>query len=127
MCGGLAVIGDVSKPQVYSLSEWYNEMRRREIIPRRVFTRPPSAELRPGQVDPFDYPRISPLVELVVEEHRSTAELLEMGYGEEEVARIRHLVRLSEYKRNQAPPILRVSERAFGIGRRMPIVNHFRG
>ncbi|MCC7477633.1 NAD+ synthase [bacterium] len=131
MCGGLAVLGDVAKPAVYALSYWYNEHRRlrggpENCIPQRSLTRPPSAELRSGQVDPFDYSRISPLTDLVVEEHLSRSELLERGYTAEEVDRVLLLVRISEYKRWQAPPILRVTEKAFGIGRRMPLVNKYK-
>jgi NAD+ synthetase len=130
MCGGLAVIGDVDKTGVYALSRWFNALRLRrdgisDCIPGRSLTRPPSAELRAGQVDPFDYSRISPLTDLVIEEHLPRAELLERGYSIEEVDRVLRLVRLSEYKRWQAPPVLRVTEKAFGIGRRMPIVNHY--
>lgn len=127
MCGGLAVIGDVSKPEVYALSEYYNQVRGAEIIPRRSITRAPSAELRDNQVDPFDYSRISPLADAVIEEHLSRSELIERGFSQEEVDRVIRLVRLSEYKRKQAPPVLRVSEKAFGIGRRMPIVNKYPG
>ena len=123
MCGGLAVLGDVSKPMVYAISRYYNTLRGETVIPERVFERPPSAELREGQVDPFDYARISPLVELIIEEHKGRSELLELGYTHEEISIVQKLVRGSEYKRKQAPPILRVSEKAFGIGRRMPIVN----
>jgi NAD+ synthetase len=130
MCGGLAAIGDVDKPMVYALSNWYNALRRRRdgighCIPERTITRPPSAELRSGQVDPFDYSRIGPLTDLVIEKRPPRSELIAAGYSEEEVSRVLRLVRLSEYKRWQAPPVLRVTEKAFGIGRRMPIVNHF--
>jgi NAD+ synthase (glutamine-hydrolysing) len=126
MCGGLAVIGDVSKPEIYALARYYNESRGREVIPERILTRAPSAELRAGQVDPFDYKRISPLTDAVVEEHCSPAELEARGYTADEVALVMRLVRLSEYKRKQAAPILRVTEKAFGIGRRMPIVNNYK-
>ena len=126
MCGGLAVIGDVSKPEVYALCSYYNESHGSEVIPRRILTRPPSAELRADQIDPFDYERISPLTDAVVEEHCSPDELVERGYTREEVEQVMRLVRLNEYKRKQAAPILRVTEKAFGIGRRMPIVNRYR-
>jgi NAD+ synthase (glutamine-hydrolysing) len=127
MCGGLAVIGDISKPEVYELSRDYNLRRGTEVIPERTLTRPPSAELREGQVDPFDYERIGPLADAVIEEHLSEDQLIERGYTIEEVQLVMQLVRVSEYKRWQAPPILRVSRKAFGIGRRMPIVNHYKG
>ncbi|MDQ3023876.1 MAG: NAD+ synthase [bacterium] len=126
MCGGLAVLGDVSKPQVYELGHWINAQAVRDVIPAYTLSRPPSAELRSGQVDPFEYDRISPLANLVVEEHLSRAELLARGYSAKEVDLVLGLVQISEYKRQQAPPILRVSEHAFGIGRRMPIANSYR-
>lgn len=125
MCGGLAVIGDASKPEVYRLARYYNSYRGKEVIPRRIITRPPSAELREGQIDPFDYDRISPLVDAVIEDHVSPAEMVQRGYSEEEVALVFRLVRLNEYKRRQAAPILRITEKAFGVGRRMPIVNRY--
>lgn len=125
MCGGLAVIGDVSKPQVYSMCNEYNARAGKGIIPSRILTRPPSAELREHQVDPFDYDRISPLVDLIVEKHLSLEELIGQGYNEAEAIEVFRLVRLSEYKRKQAPPILRVTKKAFGIGRKMPIINKF--
>ena len=125
MCGGLAVIGDLSKPDVYALSRWFNASRGSEIIPAYTLNRPPSAELRSGQVDPFDYDRISPLVDALVEDHLSAHELLALGFTRSEVESCFKLVRSSEYKRRQAPPILRVSQKAFGIGRRMPIVNRY--
>ncbi|MCH7472940.1 NAD+ synthase [bacterium] len=127
MAGGLAVIGDVSKPEVYALARYYNARRGAAVIPERVLTRPPSAELSEGQVDPFDYERIGPLVDAVVEERRSRSGLLELGYGAEEVDRVLRLVRLNEYKRKQAPPVLRITKKAFGIGRKMPIVNKYEG
>jgi len=125
MCGGLAVIGDVSKPEVYALARYYNTWRGAQIIPQRIIERPPSAELRADQIDPFDYERISPLVDAVIEEHAPRDELIERGYSAAEVERVFCLVRLNEYKRRQAPPVLRVTEKAFGIGRKMPIVNKY--
>jgi len=128
MCGGLAVIGDVSKPEVYALAKYYNTWRGAEIIPRRIIERPPSAELREEQVDPFDYDRISPLADAVIEEHLSREEILALpeDYTEAEVDLVFRLVRINEYKRRQAAPILRVTEKAFGIGRKMPIVNKYK-
>jgi NAD+ synthase (glutamine-hydrolysing) len=124
MCGGLAVIGDLSKPEVYALARWYNAQHG-SPIPVRILDRAPSAELAANQVDPFDYDVIGPLTDLVVERQFSLEELVERGYIRADVERVMRLVRLSEYKRKQAAPILRVSGKAFGIGRRMPIVNHF--
>jgi NAD+ synthetase len=125
MCGGLAVIGDLNKLEVYALARWFNAASGREIIPQRTLEREPSAELADGQVDPFDYAVIAPLADLVIEDHLSVSQLVRRGFPAAEVQRVLRLVRLSEYKRKQAPPILRVSAKAFGIGRRMPIVNTF--
>lgn len=125
MCGSLAVIGDISKPEVYALAKYINEINGKKVIPERIITRLPSAELRENQVDPFDYDRISPLTDAVVEEHLSKEQLMERGYTEEEIEKVFRLVRLNEYKRRQAAPILRVTKKAFGIGRKMPIVNKF--
>jgi NAD+ synthase (glutamine-hydrolysing) len=125
MCGGLAVIGDVSKPLVYAMCREFNKRRESAAIPDRVLERLPSAELSEGQTDPFDYDRIGPLVDLVVENHLSTGHLVERGFKPEEISLVQRLVRLNEYKRKQAPPVLRITERAFGVGRRMPIVNHY--
>jgi NAD+ synthetase len=127
MCGGLAVLGDVTKPLVYELGHWINAQAAHEVIPQYTLTRPPSAELRSGQVDPFDYDRISPLADLVIEEHLSRDELIACNYAPEEVDLVLRLVRISEYKRKQAAPDLRVTEKAFGMGRRMPIANAYRG
>lgn len=127
MCGGLAVLGDVNKPEVYALGRHANALHACAVIPERSFARPPSAELSAGQVDPFDYPRIGPLADLAVEEHLSAAELVARGYTQAEVELVLRLVRVNEYKRRQAPPILRVTHKAFGPGRRMPIVNHYKG
>jgi NAD+ synthase (glutamine-hydrolysing) len=127
MCGGLAVIGDLNKLDVYALAQWYNAQAGREVIPARTLRRVPSAELAENQVDPFDYAVIAPLTDLVVEGQLGRAALRACGYSEGDIDRVLRLVRLSEYKRKQAPPILRVSPKAFGIGRRMPIVNAFDG
>ena len=124
MCGALAVIGDLNKSEVYAVSRWINE-HLRNPIPARVLTKKPSAELSPGQIDPFNYETVSPLVDALVEDQASPKELVRRGYDEVEVKRCVKLLFASEHKRWQAPPMLRVSRRAFGIGRRMPIVNRF--
>ncbi|MCF7842655.1 MAG: NAD+ synthase [Lentisphaeria bacterium] len=123
--GGLAVISDLSKTMVYALARHYNAMQGREIIPHNCITKPPSAELRPDQVDPFDYDTVSPLVDLIIEAQLSYAELVQHGYDETLVKEIMELICRSEYKRRQLPPGIRVTRRAFGIGRRMPIVNKY--
>lgn len=127
MSGGLAAISDLSKTDVYDLARWYNDHAGKEIIPSRILKKTPSAELSDGQVDPFNYDVVSPLVDEIVERHRNKAELVEMGYNSRLVDRIYGLVRRAEFKRRQAAPGLRVTSKAFGTGRRFPIVNHFGG
>ncbi len=124
MSGGLSVIGDVSKLQVYELSRYYNYVKGRDYIPEPIFTRPPSAELREGQVDPFDYSVVSPLVDLIIEERKSREELVKL-YPPALVDDVLRRIRISEYKRWQAAPIIKVTKKAFGIGRRYPIANEF--
>ena len=125
MCGGLAPIGDLSKPQVYAMAHWYNSWKSSTVIPRGSLEREPSAELRDNQVDPFDYSRTGPLVDAIIVEHLSTAQLLARNYTEAEIEEAFRLIRMNEYKRWQAAPILRVTRKAFGSGRRMPLVNWF--
>jgi NAD+ synthase (glutamine-hydrolysing) len=126
MSGGLAVIGDVSKPEVYALSEYYNRRRGFEAIPRSSIEKVPSAELKPDQYDPFDYKIVSPLVDEIIENRRSTEELVSMGYESKLVADIIKRIRSAEYKRRQAAPAIKITRKAFGIGWRMPIVNRYR-
>jgi NAD+ synthase (glutamine-hydrolysing) len=122
MSGGLAVIGDLLKTEVYALARHFNSTG--EVIPEAILTKPPSAELRPDQKDedslpPYDILDGILFRYLILNETR--AQIVAAGFDEEMVARILHLVGLSEYKRRQAPPVLKVSPRAFGAGRRMPI------
>jgi NAD+ synthase (glutamine-hydrolysing) len=125
MSGGLAIIGDVSKTQVYALAQYYNQWKEKVIIPERVFTRQPSAELSKDQVDPFDYSVVSPLVDLIIEERASPSELMSQGYSSELVFDILKRIHNNEYKRRQAPPVLKVTKKAFGGGRRFPIANGY--
>ncbi len=126
MNGGLAVLSDVYKTQVYELARYINARARREVIPRRVLEKPPSAELRPNQTDQDTlppYPVLDQILKLYIEEHLEWNEIVERtGYDEKLVEDILNRVDRNEYKRRQAPPGLRVSAKAFGIGRRMPIV-----
>ncbi len=126
MNGGLAVISDLSKADVYALSRWINK-KQPGRIPENCITKPPSAELAPDQVDPFDYEVVSPLVDAIVEDQKSPAELIREGADPELANALYQSVRINEYKRRQAAPGLRVSAKAFGVGRRIPIVNHFKG
>ena len=127
MCGGLAVISDLPKMQVYALSRWIN--RDREIIPWDTIDKPPSAELRPDQKDQDTLPPyevLDSILELYVEQQLSGAEIIENhGHDENLVRWVQRRVDLNEWKRHQAAPGLRVTSKAFGIGRRMPIVQRF--
>ncbi len=125
LAGGIAPIADLTKTEVYRLSRWYDA--RHHVIPEFILTRPASAELKPDQVDPFDYPRISPIAEAIVE-GAGWEELRALGATAEEVERIDRLLRQSEHKRWQAPVVLKVSSTAFGRGRLVPITHrHARG
>ncbi len=127
MCGGLAVISDVPKTMVYRLSRWIN--RGREIIPAASITKPPSAELRPDQKDRDSLPEyevLDAILEEYVVRHRSLTEILGMGFEETAVRKVVRLIDLNEYKRRQAAPGLKVTTKAFGVGRRMPIAQRFR-
>jgi len=123
MCGGLSVIGDLYKTQVYDLCDYIN--RDEEIIPTNILTKAPSAELRPDQKDSDslpDYNILDVILKLYCEENQSARQIMEKGFDADIVKKILHLVNSSEYKRKQTPPILRISPRAFGIGRFLPIV-----
>jgi len=123
MVGALAVIGDVYKTEVYALSRYAN--REREIIPTATLTKPPSAELRPGQKDSDSLPLyevLDPILKAYIEEYKSAQEIAEQRKVDEKlVKQVLRLVELSEYKRKQAAPVLKVSQKSFGMGRRFPI------
>lgn len=125
MSGGLEVIGDVSKMEVYALARHYNQRAGRTVIPESCFTKVPSAELKPDQYDPFDYSVISKLVDDIVEGRLSRSELLAKGYNAQNVDDTLRRVRAAEYKRRQAPPTIKITRKAFGLGWKMPIVNKF--
>ena len=125
MAGALAVISDLNKSQVYAVSRWINEDAGKEVIPDNSITKPPSAELKPNQVDPFDYDVVSPLVDILITEPERAHELVDEGYTLELIEDMMKKVRLAEYKRRQAPPGIRISPKAFGVGRRYPIINQF--
>jgi len=127
MCGGLAVISDVPKTMVYRLARWIN--RERELIPAACLTKPPSAELRPNQTDQDSLPPyeiLDAILEQSVVETKSLAEIVAMGYSEADARRVVHLIELNEYKRRQAAPGLKVTTKAFGVGRRIPIAQRYR-
>ena len=125
MNGGLAVISDLSKTDVYALSNWVNKNAGFERIPISSIEKPPSAELRPNQVDPFDYNVVSPLVSSLIDDEKSPSDLIEEGMDPELVKDISNRIRINEYKRRQAAPGLRVTSKAFGMGRRVPIINQY--
>ena len=125
MNGGLAVISDLSKTDVYALSKWVNKNAGFERIPLSSIEKPPSAELRPEQVDPFDYDVVSPLVSSLIDDEKSPSELIKEGADLELVKDISNRIRINEYKRRQAAPGLKVTSKAFGMGRRVPIINQY--
>jgi NAD+ synthetase len=127
MAGGLAVISDVPKTLVYDLARWIN--RDREIIPTSTIEKPPSAELKPDQKDqdtlpPYDV--LDEILRLYVEENMSAREIATHGFDEKTVRWVQRRVDLNEYKREQAAPGIKVTSRAFGVGRRMPIAQQYR-
>jgi NAD+ synthase (glutamine-hydrolysing) len=128
MAGGLSVLGDVYKGQVYALARYLN--RKAEIIPKNIIDKPPSAELRPDQKDSDSLPEYDILDKILyqyIERRQGPKEITAMGIDEALVARVLKLVNSNEYKRNQFCPIIRVSCKAFGIGRRVPIVAKYLG
>jgi len=127
--GGFAVIKDVPKTLVYQLAGHVNASAGREVVPRRVFEKAPSAELRPDQRDEDDlgpYAILDPILRAYVEEDRSVAEIVAMGFDEATVRRVIRMVDRNEYKRRQAPPGVKITPRAFGRDRRLPITNKYR-
>jgi NAD+ synthase (glutamine-hydrolysing) len=128
MAGGFAVIKDVPKTLVYELAEWRNTQA--PVIPEDAITRPPTAELRPDQKDTDSlppYPVLDLILKAYVEEDRRAEEIVALGFDPETVQRVIRMVDRSEYKRRQAPPGVRITQRAFGRDRRLPITNWFKG
>ncbi len=128
MAGGLSVIGDVPKTLVYRLCRHINRTDPRRPVPERVLTKPPSAELAPGQTDQDALPPyevLDPILRMYVEEEASQEEIVAAGFDPATVARVIRLIDRSEYKRQQAAPVLKVTGRAFGFGRRMPIAQRY--
>ena len=123
MAGGIAVLGDVYKMQVYALANYIN--RSGEIIPQNIIDKAPSAELRPNQKDSDslpDYRILDAILFQYIEKRQGPKEIIAQGFDKEIVERALKLVNVNEYKRNQFCPIIRVSSKAFGVGRRVPIV-----
>jgi len=128
MAGGFAVIKDVPKIWVYQLSRWINKDAGRELIPKATITKEPSAELRPDQKDTDSLPPYSLLDKVLaryIEEDRGIEELKGMGLSMKEVKRIVKMVDASEYKRRQGPPGIKITPKAFGKDRRLPITNRY--
>lgn len=126
MCGAISVIGDVYKTQVFNLAKFINKDK--EIIPINTIVKPPSAELRPDQKDSDSLPEYEQLDAILyqhIELKKGSKEIIAQGFEETLVKRILRMVNLAEFKRYQTPPILRVSPKAFGMGRRMPIVGKY--
>ena len=126
MCGGLSVIGDVYKTEAFELAEYINKDG--EVIPENILNKPPSAELRPDQKDTDSLPEyevLDPILYQYIEMRQSPEDIIEKGYDEKLVRRILRLVNINEFKRFQTAPVLRVSPKAFGMGRRMPIVGKY--
>ena len=126
--GGFAILKDVYKTQVYALARWRNA--RSPVIPENTITRAPSAELRPNQTDqdslpPYD--ALDAILKLYVEEDRSVAEIARAGHDEALVRKVARMVDLAEYKRRQSPPGIKITKRAFGKDRRLPITNRWQG
>jgi len=126
LCGGISVIGDVYKTEVFEMARYMNKDG--EVIPENTITKPPSAELRPDQKDSDslpDYAILDEILELYIEQRTDPADIVAMGHDEALVKRILRLVNINEFKRHQTAPVLRVSPKAFGMGRRMPIVGKY--
>jgi NAD+ synthase (glutamine-hydrolysing) len=130
MAGGFAVIKDVPKTLVYKLAEYRNARDGKPVIPQAVLDKEPSAELKPGQADTDTLPPyevLDPILQAYVEEDKSPADLLAAGFDEETIKRVITMVDRNEYKRRQAPPGVKITPRAFGRDRRLPIANRYRG
>jgi len=130
MSGGYAVIKDVPKTLVYRLSRYRNALGERRLIPESVLTKPPSAELKPNQLDQDTLPPyevLDPIIDAYVEDNLSVEQIVAMGYDEATVQRVVQLIVRSEYKRRQAPPGVKITPRAFGRDWRLPIAHQYHG
>ena len=128
MAGGFAVIKDVPKILVYEISKYRNSVS--PVIPENILTKAPTAELRNNQKDSDslpEYPELDPILKLYIEEDFDCSRIIEKGFKKETVAKVASLVDLSEYKRRQSPPGVKITPKAFGRDRRMPLANKYRG
>jgi NAD+ synthase (glutamine-hydrolysing) len=129
MAGGFAVIKDVPKTLVYDVCKCINRLARRAVIPKRVLTKAPTAELRPNQKDSDSLPEyevLDPILKAYVEDDKEFDEMVKMGFDRKTVERVIRLVDSSEYKRRQAPPGIKITSRSLGKDRRFPITNRYR-
>ena len=129
MAGGLAVIKDVYKSDVYLIGKWYNRIKEEEIIPERVFKKAPSAELKLGQTDQEKLPPYEVLDEILkfyLEENLDPEEIADKGFDKGMILQVIDMIRKNEYKKRQAPVGIKISTRAFGKDWRMPITNWFK-
>jgi len=126
MCGAIGVISDINKLEVYEVSKWINKNSDKILIPENSINKAPSAELSEDQYDPFDYNIVSPIVDYIINELYDADTLIELGYDPDLISDILNKIHRSEYKRRQASPGIKVSEKAFGMGRRYPINNQYR-
>ena len=126
MCGAIGVISDIPKSMIYRIARWLNDQNAGNIIPLSILTKPPSAELRPDQTDQDSLPPYDLLDEILcyhIEHHKSAKEIVSLGYPEDTVESVLHLVKIAEFKRKQGAPGFKVTDRAFGTGWRMPIAS----
>jgi NAD+ synthase (glutamine-hydrolysing) len=129
MAGGYAVLKDVPKTLVYELTKLKNKKEKRNIIPKRVFIKPPSAELRPNQKDEDSlppYPVLDPILQAYVEEDKGVEDIAKMGFKERLIKEVIQMVDRNEYKRRQSPPGVKITHRALGKDRRLPVTNKYR-
>jgi NAD+ synthase (glutamine-hydrolysing) len=127
MAGGFAVIKDVPKTLVYKLARYRNSIS--HVIPDNILTKEPTAELKPGQKDTDSLPvyaKLDPILKAYVEDDRDVKKIISVGYDKEDVLKVVAMVDKSEYKRRQSPPGIRITPRAFGKDRRMPITNRYK-
>lgn len=128
MCGGLSIISDVDKLEVYALARYYNKIKGKDIIPKGSLEKAPSAELSPGQKDEDNLPQYKLLVPVVnhyIEENLSVDEITKLGYDRDLVKKVIKMVDKAEYKRRQAAPGIKITQKAFGVGRKFTIINKF--
>lgn len=129
MCGGFNALKDIYKTDVFALSHYVNESAGHERIPKRIITRPPSAELRPDQRDEDSLPpyeQLDAILKAIIEDQMPLTEIVKLGHDREMVLKIQHLLNIAEYKRRQAPPGVKITQKAFGKDRRYPITNQYR-